>query len=204
MGARKNNNTTEYTIHEIYTKKSFVKVKQAFDIGKILFAFVEMNENTKTQTKSIDCYMDVADAALLAKKILDGRMYHRMMEEKKKGAQYPNDVWSSPLGGVGEDDAKKRKLRSDGKAVSRSFGLAPGSQQFAVFTAKQQAGHTDERGLIVPEPKDKDAVYIRVAVGSYDELEKLALMIEAATKVYMSYNVSKDMKAASEWRSKSA
>ena len=200
MGSIKNDDHSEYTIHELFAKKSFLKVKQAFEIGKVLFAFVEMNEATKKQTKTIDYYMDISDAALLAKKIVDGRIYRSIEAEKAKGEQYPQNIWSSPLGGINEQDAQKRRLRDDGKAISRSFSLAPGARQYAVFTATQQAAESNPQGLIVPI-KDDDATIIRVAVGSYDELEKLALMLNAAVNSYMEFIMARDIRINAERRS---
>lgn len=175
---------TEKNIYEIYTRNTFVKIKPAFEIGKILFSFVETN-NKKESIKNIDCYLSVADSALLANKITTGRMRGLIAKEKQKGEQYPKDVWISPLGGINEKTAKEKKLRNDGRAISRHFTLAPGASQYAVLTAKQGAGTTNEKGLIVPDNSDENRVVIRVAVTSHDVLEEMALMIQAAVNAYM-------------------
>ena len=41
----------DYIIHEIYTKKSFLKIKQAFEINKIQLAFVEMDERVTIHSR---------------------------------------------------------------------------------------------------------------------------------------------------------
>lgn len=179
----------ENNIHEIHAKNTFVKIKPAFGIGRFLFSFVETNEQKKA-VKTIDCYLSIADAALLAKKITSFRLYQQIQAEKQKGDRYPGEVWKSPLGGVNEAEARRRGLREDGKAVSRVFSIAPGASQYAVLTARQQAGQTDAKGLIVPV-QDNKAVTIRVAVGNHDELEKLGIMIEAAVTVFMAEHTKK-------------
>lgn len=185
---------TENNIHEVFAKNTFVKVKPAFEIGKVLFAFVEMDAQKK-QKKTIDCYLNVSEAALLGKKITSFRMYQMIDAEKQKGAKYPEDVWKSPLGGVNEQEAKQRGLRTDGNAVSRIFSIAPGASQYgqyAVITARSQAGKTNkENGLIEPI-KDNNATVIRVAIGTHDELEELGIMLEAAANVYIQERCKKN------------
>lgn len=185
--------SAENNIHEIFARNTFLKVKPAFEIGKVLFSFVEFTEvNREVKlTKSVDCYLSVADAALLARKITSFRMYKMIEAERQKGEQYPKEVWNSPLGGVKEEDAKKRGLREDGMAVSRTFNIAPGAEkykQYAVLTARSQAGKSDENGLIVPV-QDKNATVIRVAMANHDEVEKLGIMLEAAIHVYMAEHI---------------
>lgn len=189
----------EPNIHEIFSKNTFVKIKPAFNIGMIIFSFVEKDANNVCQ-KSIDCFMRVADVALLAKKINEYRLYQAIDAEKKKGAQYPAAVWLSPLGGVPEKKAKERNLRTDGKAVSRHFKIAPGSRKYAVITAVEQAGDSDENGIIVPDKNDRNAKYIRVGVGSYDELMKMALMCEAAVTIYLQERLNGSTQTENEWK----
>jgi len=179
------NTEPERNIIEFFNIKTFVKIKPAFNIGKIVFCFVEMNPTTKAAVTPIDCYMDIEDAALLAKKITTGRMYQLIEKERAKGEQYPAAIWQSTLGGVSEEKAKIKGLRTDGRAVSRYFTISPGSSKYAVITAITCAGDTNEKGLIVPDAKDKNKKAVRVAMASHDELEKLGIMLEAAVNAYM-------------------
>lgn len=183
----------ENYIHEIYNKSTFVKVKPAFEIGKIIFSFVESCEiNGERKLKNvINCYVTVAEMGLFAKKITSGRMYTNIENEKRNGQQYPAAVWKSPLGGVSEKKAAAQKLRTDGKAISRRFTLAPGAKKYAVLTATQCAGHTNEDGLIVPEIDDQNKTVIRVALENWDEVEKLGIMLEATVYAYMIYQTQK-------------
>jgi len=187
----------ENSIHEIFNKNTFVKVKPAFDISKIIFSFVQFHENNGEwrREKSIECYLTIADAGLLAKKITSGRMYTSIEKERNTGKEYPDAVWKSPLGGVDEKRAAEQNLRSDGKAVSRRFTLAPGASKYGVLTATQCAGYTSKEGLIIPETNDENKVTIRVAVENWDEVEKLGIMLEAAVYAYMIHQTSKRVTA---------
>lgn len=179
-------------IHAVYNTNTFVKVKAVFNIGKVLFAFVEKN-NAGNVVKSVDCFLEVSEAALLGKKITSFRMYHGIKAEKEKGEPYPKDVWKSPLGGVDEATARERNLRKDGKAISRMFSIAPGAPaygKYAVITARAQAAVTDtESGLIIPV-SDESPTVIRIAVENHDALEELGIMLEAVAPAYITYLLS--------------
>lgn len=169
---------------EINTKNTFMKAKaNTFGIGKVLFSFVKFNENTNKMEESLDIYMDMDDALLFANDVLSGRIPTLAEHECAKGAQYPKAVWSTRLGGVNEEKAKARGLRTDGKAISRLFNLAPGSRQPFVFTAEQRPGKTDDKGLIQPEYSGRPEVQIRVAC-SADDLKRLAISIQSNINAY--------------------
>lgn len=169
---------------ELNGADTFVKLKaNSFGIGKVQFAFVKFDKNTNKLLSSMDVYLDMEDALVLANDILSGRIAALAEAEKAKGAQYPGAIWNSGLGGVSEEKAKNRGLRNDGKAISRMFTLAPGSRQPFVFTAEQRPGKTDSKGLIVPEYSSKPEVQIRVP-GSADELKKMAVAIQSNIIAY--------------------
>lgn len=169
---------------ELNGADTFVKLKaNSFGIGKVQFAFVKFDKVTNKLTQSMDVYMDLEDALLLSQDILSGKIAKLAEIEKAKGTQYPAPIWKSPMGGVTEEKAKNRGLRTDGKAISRMFTLAPGSRQPFVFTAEQRPGNTDAKGLIVPEYNGKPEVQIRVPSGP-DDLKKLALAIQTNIIAY--------------------
>ena len=170
--------------YEINGKDTFVKVKSnPFNIGKMQFAFVQFDKDSGKLSTSMDVFMNISDALLFANDILSGRIPALAANEKAKGAQYPQPVWKSTLGGVNEEKAKERGLRTDGKAISRLFTLSPGSRQPFVFTAEQRPGNTDDKGLIVPEYKGKPEIQIRVPC-SDEDLKKLALEIQSHVQAY--------------------
>ena len=83
--------------------------------------------------------------------------------------------------GVNEQKAKERNLRSDGKAISRCFNIAPGAKADFVVTVTQGAGKSQPNGIITPEGKPE--VTIRVAC-SADNLKGLALSLKAHIEAY--------------------
>ena len=109
-------NPIDNVIAELNTKSTFVKVKgNSFHINKTQFSFVEFDAQTKKLQKSIDCYMGLEESLIFCQDVLSGKLPKKAAAEKAKGEQYPKPVWSSPLGGVNEQKARERKLRTDGK-----------------------------------------------------------------------------------------
>lgn len=175
-------NPIDNVIAELNTKNTFVKVKgNSFHINKTQFSFVEFDAQTKKLQKSVDCYMGLEESLVLCQDVLSGKLPKMAAAEKAKGEQYPKPVWSSPLGGVNEQKARERKLRTDGKAVSRSFTIAPGSRADFVITAMQGAGNSMPNGIIVPDGKPE--VTIRVACTA-ENLKGLALSLKAHIEAY--------------------
>ena len=82
-----------------------------------------------------------------------------------------------------EEKAKERKLRTDGKAISRYFSIAPGSKFDFVFTAYQQAGKSADNGLIVPEGNPE--IIIRVGCNAPD-IKNFALLLQSHINGYIS------------------
>lgn len=176
-------NRIDNVIYEIATDKSFVKVKgNALGIDKLILSFVEFDPRTKKSKNNIDIYLDVAEALAFAQEILNGKIPKLANIEKqrciKAKEQYPKAVYFSPLGGVSEENARKRGLRNDGKAISRQFNFAPGAKADFLFTAIQKPGHTDPKTkLINPESNCRPEIIIRVACDAR-ELKKFALMLQ--------------------------
>lgn len=169
---------------ELNSLNTFVKLKaNSFGIGKVMFAFVQFDQNTKKLTSSMDVYMDMEEALLLANDILSGKIASLAQVEKAKGAKYPGAIYSSPMGGVNEKKAAERNLRTDGKAISRLFTLSPGSRQPFIFTAEQRPGTSNDKGLIVPEHSAKPEIQIRVPATA-EMLKKMALSIQSNINAY--------------------
>ena len=170
-------------IFEAWSRKSFLKVKNTcFGIGKVLFSFVNIDGN-KRETEHIDCYLDMDEAGAFAREISLGFIGRRAEASRKEGGQYPKAVWDSGLGGVSEQKAAQQKLRTDGKALSRIFSLAPGSKSPYIMTAIAKPGHTDERGLIVPENGAAPEITVRVPIDD-KALRTMAFAIESAVMAY--------------------
>ena len=182
---------TNKTIFEINGLNTFVKIKtNAFNINKLLLSFVNYDKknNNNKLLKNIDIYMNIPDALLFANDILSGRIYKLAVAEKAKGAQYPNAVWQSALGGTPE----KRANREDGKAISRYWNIKPGAKKPFVLTAYQSAGHTIETGIIVPEGKPEFSIMVPC---TNDDLKKLALMIQYEIQGFITASYLVDTKS---------
>lgn len=162
-------------IHAMYTKTTFVKIKQSLEIGKILLSFVDM-----TSKKNIDCYMQAEEfGACLMQDIKNGSLFKKLAAEKAKGAQYPDKVWESPMGGT----------KKDGNMISRHFTISPGSKSEVLFTALQYPATQNETGAYIPI-KGSQPFIIRVAC-TYNDLRILQYKWSYLEKDYMTskYNI---------------
>jgi len=117
----------------IYGGKSFVKIYQALEIGKIKFSFVN-KENPKEE--HIDCYIDADDFASDLIAIIDNdeirkRAYNAKQQQKQQqqnnnqNSKYV-DIWESRAG-VSQANANQ----------IRKFTIQPGTTQDYVFRATQ-------------------------------------------------------------------
>lgn len=167
---------------DLATDKTMLKIKgNALDIDRVQCSFIEFDARTHKLKSSVDIYLDVGEALSLCQDIISGRIPKLASAEKQRcaneGVKYPSEVYTSPLGGVSEEKAKKRGLRNDGKAISRLFKLSPGSKADFIFSAEQRAGHTDPKlkKLIVPEGNPE--ITIRVACSAH-QLKAMALTVK--------------------------
>ena len=165
-------------IYQIFAKTSFVKVKQFFEGDRIYFDFVETDESGKKSLRDGKAYMEVSGALLFTNLILTKMLYKNIEEEKKRceSGGYPQPVWTSDFGGSTKNGV-----------ISRHFSIIPmgkGMRQYAKIQYTQCPGELQKNGIIKPVSKwekNNPAFYnISVFVGSYAELEKMALMIKAS------------------------
>lgn len=187
------NNFMDCEFFELNGKDTFMKLKaNAFGMkdkssqpaGKVQFAFVKFDTTTNKLMESMDVYMDMDDALVLAADILSGRIATLAQTELAKGQKYPGAIWESPLGGVNEEKAKDKYGRTDGKAISRIFNIAPGSRQPFIFTSILRPGHSNDKGMIVPEGKPE--IQIRVPCDAHN-LKKMAVAIQSYINAYRTY-----------------
>lgn len=158
-----------------YSDKAFVKVKQNLGIGKILFSFVDLN--TK---ENIDCYMTAEEfGALLMTDVRTNILLRKLLEEKNKGEKYPKHVWSSPIGGTS----------SNGKTISRSFTIAPGSSAEIIITATAYDAEKSSTGAFIAKKNTKPLLTLRVPC-TYDDLRILCYKWSFLEKDYMTEKYS--------------
>lgn len=178
----KQNQNIEYSFFEMYSSNTFLKVKaNLFKSEKVMFSFVD--KSNPNNIRSIDCFLTFGEALLLAEEAKSS-LLKKCANEKAKGNQYPAESYTSPFGGVNEAGCKKRNLRTDGKALSRYFKIGAGSKSEIIFTAESRAGHSNDKGLIVPE-KGKAELTIRVPMG-YKDLLIMGKLIDANIMAYLS------------------
>ena len=110
-------------IYDIATDKTMLKFKgNALDIDRVQCSFIEFDARTHKLKSNIDIYLDVSEALCFCQDTISGKIPKLAAAEKQRcaneGVKYPSEVYTSPLGGVSEEKAKKRGLRKDGKASS--------------------------------------------------------------------------------------
>lgn len=180
----------EKEIYQISDNHSFVKAKaNAFGIEKLQLSFVEFDTNNKSKG-NIDIFLSFGEALALSNDIISGKLYKLMQQEKAKGEKYPDASYNSPLGGINEQKCKERNLRTDGKAISRTFSIGAGSKADVIFTAMQRPGSSAQNGLIVPDKVNPEVV-IRVPC-SFKMLKEFALMINANIQAFLSSQYSRN------------
>lgn len=177
-----------YQIHRIDALGSFVEVMAtALPIDKVCINFVSYDKSkpeSGRMTGSIQFYLPILQAKALADKIMNGAMNRKWKastdKAKAEGKTYPEAVYTV-MGGTPANRAK----RDDGKALSRTVTLAPGSRQPWVLTAESGPGVPGPNGLlIVPDygynkPVKKPEQVIRIAMAG-EKLEEFAQALEAA------------------------
>lgn len=131
----------------------FVEVlTEALPIDKVAINFCSYDKSAETGGRMKDhitFYLPVLDAYALALDIMSDRMtrLHQksMKEAEAAGSKYPKPVKSY----IGGTPAKKAN-RADGKALSRSFTISPGSKYPWVLCAECGPGEQEEGKIIVP------------------------------------------------------
>ena len=170
------------TFWEMYSSKAFVKVKaNAFSINKLQMDFV----NTENK-RSIIIYIEIYKAITLANDILSGRI-NKLVEKESQTAKsenrFPKPVWND-FGGISAKKAKERKIRSDGKAVSRSFAITSGTKVPIIFQSIQGEGREAESGAITPVySRDDEKIIIPLYT---QDLKSFALAVKSEWEAYLS------------------
>jgi len=150
-----------------------------YDKVLINFSKYDMSQpKNQRMTGSVGIFMDMFEAQRLSRDILSGRIC-ALGEAAKKAAnknhsQYAQNVFESS-GGTSAAN------RSDGKAVARSFSIAPGAKKPWVLCARQGEGTEIGTGLI--KMANKPDVIIRVPLTN-EKLKEFALAIETVVNVW--------------------
>lgn len=186
-------------------KDCFVDItSDALQIGKFKLTFMSYDTTKPAGQRSkatIQMYLDIADALLLANNILNGKYVKMVAEEKAKAlaAKEKNEVYFQQpcfvrMGGVSASKLKiQNKSRPDGKSLSRQIKLMGGMKALFVLQAEQGPGEENEKGLIVPrygaKYNNKAEQSVIVALDE-DNAKKMALMIQLYSSAYASAQYS--------------
>ena len=205
MKYNETNSVTE-NIVVFYNLNTFMKVKpDAFDIGKLLISFGEMDANKKlVPGKSIDYYLDVKNTAMgknahvLCQDILSGKINKLMdAEEKKRLGKVVREMSDAEKAAIpdnkkyaqavlmyqGGQNADKAK-RNDGKALAKILKITRGSKKPVIFSCEEGPGNVTKEGLIVPAYNGKPEKIIRVSM-SNDDLKTFAIMVQEAYSAWL-------------------
>lgn len=169
-------------IYEVNGKQTFFKVKaNAFNIGKVLFAFVEFDTNNNKLKNNIDIYMPISDMLLFCNDVLSGKLPQQATNAAKENSNFPPPVFTVQ-GGTNAEKAG----RADKKAQARviNFGASSRAGSF-LFQALTGPGKVTEKGLISLENPTKPEVRINVPCSS-DDLKKLCLSFKADYEAWLS------------------
>lgn len=200
------------TIFEIYNLNSFVKVKSAFDIGRIVFSFGQLDSNKKLLS-NIDFYLDIkkcdperGNALTLCNDILSGKINKLMdIEEKKRLGKLLKEMSSKEIALIPKDkkyakcvkmyqggwsaEKAKEKGRTDGNALSRVMKITRGFKKPVVLSCEEGAGKETKEGLIVPIYKSNPEKKIMVSL-SNEEFKAMALSVQTAYSAWLSAKYS--------------
>lgn len=162
-------------IYEVNGKQTFFKIKaNAFNIGKVLFAFVEFDTNTNKLKNNIDIYMSIPDMLLFCNDVLSGKLPKEAISVMEKNPNFPPPVFTIQGGTSAE-----RANRPDGKAQARviNFGSSSTKGNY-LFQALTGPGKVTDKGLITIENPTKPETRINVRCSATD-LKKLCLAFKA-------------------------
>lgn len=174
-------------------KNVFVEVmNNAFEIGKVLFNFIEYDPNAEKKNRikqNISIFVDLDKFLVLANDVLSGRMAalaNKAREEAKKNNQkYCKEIWVN-LGGVSAKVLEQRgKARPDGKSLSRQMKITPGEKIPWILSAETGPGEETETGLIAPKYNGKPEQLVRVPV-SDEDFKRLVLITRTHIEAFIS------------------
>ena len=149
-----NDDWNQYQIIRIDARNCFVEsLSDAFSIGKAHLTFCSYDKRRPTgqrMTDSIQIYIDMPDWLELCRMLDSGELRWLLQQSLKSGDRSPIREW---LGGTSAKKlARFGKPRADGKSLSRTAQLLPGSKTDSLlFVANSGPGEevaSDDQGSL--------------------------------------------------------
>lgn len=158
-------------------RECFVEsVNDAFPIGKAHFAFATYDVNRPAghrQTNSIHIYIGMDEILEICRKLECGELRYLLQSKKKAGDRTAIFQW---LGGTSAEKLQKYgRARADGKSLSRTAQLVPGTKADFLFVADSGPGETNAKGLIVPRFGNKPENHVAISL-NFEAFSELMLM----------------------------
>lgn len=166
-------------IYKINTKNKLLDIREAFQLGKILFQF-RSYDMTKPQGQRcfdpVDFYLSLEDMDYLSRMMINGGLERIALENAKKSS-YPEPAF--------------KRLGGTKAGISRQFiidGPKEGGKLFIkVFQGK---GKTDGTGKIIPAYKFNDPDVIKYIIPlKTEDVKILGLAIQRAINFYDQANI---------------
>ena len=173
-----NDDRNQYQIIRIDARNCFVEsLSDAFSIGKAHLTFCSYDKRRPTgqrMTDSIQIYIDMPDWLELCRMLDSCELRWLLQQSLKSGDRSPIREW---LGGTSAKKlARFGKPRADGKSLSRTAQLLPGSKTDSLlFVANSGPGEENATGLIVPKFGKNPEQHVAVSM-TLDNLSKLLLL----------------------------
>ena len=163
-----------------YGGKAFLKIKQCLEIGKILFAFVSLEDSKQ----HIDVYMKAEEFGACLMSDITG--LRRAIAKSKADAlsqnkKYPEITYTSPMGG--------NATANNGSPVSRYFTISSGSSKEIVFQGIACPATQNNQGAFIPEKGKQPLCRLTVGI-DWKDLQILQYKWHFLEQDYMSKKYS--------------
>lgn len=161
-------------------------LNDTFAIGRIHLAFATYDLSRpegQRQTNSIHIYIAVDEFLELCRKLECGELQYLLQNKKKTGDKAP--IYQCIGGTSAEKLARYGRPRADGKSLSRTAQLLPGSKSDFLFVANSGPGETDKKGLIVPRFGNKPENHVAVSM-TFETISSLLLITKVHYQAWLS------------------
>lgn len=166
--------------HQIIRKdarKCFVEsLNDAFSFGKAHFVFASYDVSRPAghrQTNNIHIYIGIDETLEICRKLECGELRNLLQKKKESDDKTPIFQW---LGGTSSEKLRSYgRARPDGKSLSRTAQLLPGTKSDFLLVADSGPGETNATGLIVPRFGNSPENHVAISM-SFETFSEIMLM----------------------------